>query len=161
MNLLDRISSISIGSSDVQPSESPYLPVLFIGTSQSRQHDKSESCVKNKHNLYSVLTRLIDDLLALDSIVRFDLSERRLEQTATFSIPTISDLLDHKIQQLSKGLSEGSGTTLEVPDEPKDNSVVAEKQAGHVQTNLTLSSAELEIQSMVDVPIHQEDLAIR
>ncbi|GKB39591.1 ribonuclease H-like domain-containing protein [Tanacetum coccineum] len=35
--------SISIGSSDVQPSESPYLPVLFIGTSQSRQHDKSES----------------------------------------------------------------------------------------------------------------------
>ncbi|GKD84443.1 hypothetical protein Tco_1355597, partial [Tanacetum coccineum] len=38
-----KISSISIGSSDVQPSESPYLPVLFIGTSQSRQHDKSES----------------------------------------------------------------------------------------------------------------------
>ncbi|GKC43089.1 hypothetical protein Tco_1060811 [Tanacetum coccineum] len=38
-----RISSISIRSSDVQPSESPYFPVLFIGTSQSRQHDKSES----------------------------------------------------------------------------------------------------------------------
>ncbi|GJY18708.1 hypothetical protein Tco_0390199 [Tanacetum coccineum] len=37
------ISSISIGSSNVQPSESPYLPVPFIGTSQSRQHDKSES----------------------------------------------------------------------------------------------------------------------
>ncbi|GJV25186.1 hypothetical protein Tco_1377881 [Tanacetum coccineum] len=31
-------------------------------------------------------------------------------------------LLDHKIQQLSKGSSEGSGTTPEVPDEPKDNS---------------------------------------
>ncbi|GJY38242.1 ribonuclease H-like domain-containing protein, partial [Tanacetum coccineum] len=43
MGLQTRISSISIGSSDVQPSESPYLPVLFIGTSQSRQHDKSES----------------------------------------------------------------------------------------------------------------------
>ncbi|GJX57534.1 hypothetical protein Tco_0287431 [Tanacetum coccineum] len=71
-------------------------------------------------------------------------------------------LLDHKIQQLSKGSSEGSGTTPEVPDEPKDNSaVVAEKQAGYVQTNLTLSSAELEIQSMVDVPIHQEDLAVQ
>ncbi|GJR56256.1 hypothetical protein Tco_1406777 [Tanacetum coccineum] len=71
-------------------------------------------------------------------------------------------LLDHKIQQLSKGSSEGSGTTLEVPDEPKDNSaVVAEKQAGYVQTNLTLSSAKLEIQSMVDVPIHQEDLAVQ
>ncbi|GJU43799.1 hypothetical protein Tco_1201065 [Tanacetum coccineum] len=54
----------------------------------------------------------------------------------------------------------GSGTTPKVPDEPKDNSaVVAEKQAGYVQTNLTLSFAELEIQSMVDVPIHQEDLA--
>ncbi|GJT62920.1 hypothetical protein Tco_1006453 [Tanacetum coccineum] len=60
------------------------------------------------------------------------------------------------------GSSEGSGTTPEVPDEPKDNSaVVAEKQAGYVQTNLTLSSAELEIQSMVDVPIHQEDLAVQ
>ncbi|GJX35838.1 retrovirus-related pol polyprotein from transposon TNT 1-94 [Tanacetum coccineum] len=69
-------------------------------------------------------------------------------------------LLDHKIQQLSKGSSEGSGTTPEVPDEPKDNSVVAEKQAGYVQTNLTMSSVELEIQSMVDVPIHQEDLAV-
>ncbi|GJT11086.1 retrovirus-related pol polyprotein from transposon TNT 1-94 [Tanacetum coccineum] len=51
MNLLDMISSISIGSSDVQPSESPYLLVLFIGTSQSRQHDKSES---------SPITELVD-----------------------------------------------------------------------------------------------------
>ncbi|GKE02244.1 hypothetical protein Tco_1390227, partial [Tanacetum coccineum] len=65
-----------------------------------------------------------------------------------------------KIPQLSKGSSEGSGITLEVPNEPKDNFVVAEKQAGYVKTNLTLSSAKLEIQSMVDVPIHQEDLAI-
>ncbi|GJW39574.1 hypothetical protein Tco_0065419 [Tanacetum coccineum] len=38
-----------------------------------------------------VLTRLIDDLLALDSKVRFDISDRRLELTATFSIPTYSD----------------------------------------------------------------------
>ncbi|GJW66026.1 retrovirus-related pol polyprotein from transposon TNT 1-94 [Tanacetum coccineum] len=65
-------------------------------------------------------------------------------------------------EKLFTGSSEGSGTTPEVPDEPKDNSaVVAEKQAGYVQTNLTLSSAELEIQSMVDVPIHQEDLAVQ
>ncbi|GJS58945.1 hypothetical protein Tco_0653729 [Tanacetum coccineum] len=35
----------------------------------------------------------------------------------------------------------------------------AEKQAGNVQTNLTLSSAKLETQSMVDAPIHQEDPA--
>ncbi|GJR41011.1 retrovirus-related pol polyprotein from transposon TNT 1-94 [Tanacetum coccineum] len=70
-------------------------------------------------------------------------------------------LLDHKIQQLSKGSSEGSGIILEVPDEPKDNSEVVEKQAGNVQTSLTLSSAKLEIQSMVDVPIHQEDPAVQ
>ncbi|GJV83239.1 hypothetical protein Tco_1523137 [Tanacetum coccineum] len=58
--------------------------------------------------------------------------------------------------------SEGSGTTPEVPDSQRNNSaVVAEKQAGYVQTNLTLSSAELEIQSMVDVPIHQEDLVVQ
>ncbi|GKA63839.1 hypothetical protein Tco_0763445, partial [Tanacetum coccineum] len=36
----------------------------------------------------SVLMRLIDDLLALDSIVRFDFSDLRLERTATFSIST-------------------------------------------------------------------------
>ncbi|GJU00905.1 retrovirus-related pol polyprotein from transposon TNT 1-94 [Tanacetum coccineum] len=70
-------------------------------------------------------------------------------------------LLDHKIQQLSKGSSEGSGIIPEVLDEPKDNSEVAEKQAGNVQTSLTLSSAKLEIQSMVDVPIHQEDQAVQ
>nr|GEW69958.1 retrovirus-related Pol polyprotein from transposon TNT 1-94 [Tanacetum cinerariifolium] len=66
-------------------------------------------------------------------------------------------LLDHKIQKLSKGSSEGPGIILEVLDEPKDNSEVAEKQAGNVQTSLTLPSVELEIQSIVDVPIHQED----
>ncbi|GJW23724.1 zf-CCHC domain-containing protein [Tanacetum coccineum] len=38
-----RISSISIGFSNVYTSESPYLPILFLGTSQSRQHNKSES----------------------------------------------------------------------------------------------------------------------
>nr|GEX24688.1 retrovirus-related Pol polyprotein from transposon TNT 1-94 [Tanacetum cinerariifolium] len=35
------------------------------------------------------------------------------------------------------------------------------KQAGNVQTNLTLSYAKLEIQSMVDVPIHQEDPSVQ
>nr|GFB87588.1 hypothetical protein [Tanacetum cinerariifolium] len=38
----------------------------------------------------SVLMRLIDDILALDSIVRFGFSDQRLEQTATFSILTNS-----------------------------------------------------------------------
>nr|GEY12678.1 Gag-Pol polyprotein [Tanacetum cinerariifolium] len=39
----------------------------------------------------SVLMRLIDDLLALDSIVRFGFSDRRLERTATFLISTNSE----------------------------------------------------------------------
>ncbi|GJS12945.1 hypothetical protein Tco_0407417 [Tanacetum coccineum] len=39
----------------------------------------------------SVLMRFMDDLLALDSIVRFGFSNRRLELTATFSIPTNSE----------------------------------------------------------------------
>ncbi|GJU29012.1 hypothetical protein Tco_1172601 [Tanacetum coccineum] len=69
--------------------------------------------------------------------------------------------LDHKIQQLSKGSSEGSGIIPEVPNEPKDNSEVVEKQARNVQTSLTLSSAKLETQSMVDVPIHQEDPTVQ
>ncbi|GKF68951.1 hypothetical protein Tco_0198630, partial [Tanacetum coccineum] len=44
----------------------------------------------------------------------------------------------------------------EVLDEPKDNSEVTEKQVG-----CSHSSAKLEIQSMVDVPIHQEDPAVQ
>ncbi|GJW48376.1 hypothetical protein Tco_0080022 [Tanacetum coccineum] len=75
---------------------------------------------------------------------------------------SITKLIFEGVESVDKrGSSEGSGITPEVPDEPKDNSVVAEKQARYVQTNLTLSSAELEIQSMVDVPIHQEDLAVQ
>ncbi|GJZ16950.1 hypothetical protein Tco_0553073 [Tanacetum coccineum] len=69
--------------------------------------------------------------------------------------------LDHKIQQLSEGSSEGSGIIPEVPNEPNDNSEVVEKQARNVQTSLTLSSAKLETQSMVDVPIHQEDPTVQ
>nr|GEU68883.1 hypothetical protein [Tanacetum cinerariifolium] len=56
-------------------------------------------------------------------------------------------LLDYKIQLHSKGSSEGSEVT--------------EKQVGNVQTSLTLSFAKLDIQSMVDVPIHQEDKAVQ
>ncbi|GJR99001.1 putative ribonuclease H-like domain-containing protein [Tanacetum coccineum] len=52
---------------------------------------KADEVCEEQVHLNSVLTRLIDDLLALDSIVHFDLSEWRLEQTATFSIPTISE----------------------------------------------------------------------
>nr|GEU61554.1 hypothetical protein [Tanacetum cinerariifolium] len=85
-----------------------------IRMSQSRQHDKSKSvslgCSRNTTRIMrrtimvtfvftlceeqviwnSVLMRLIDELLALDSIVCFAFSDRRLERTATFSISTNS-----------------------------------------------------------------------
>nr|GEV71206.1 putative retrotransposon protein [Tanacetum cinerariifolium] len=70
---------------------------------------------------------------------------------------TIQCALSSK-EEKSSCSSEGSGIISEVLDEPKDNS---EKQAGNVQTSLTLSSAKLEIQSMMDVPIHQEGPAVQ
>nr|GEV24304.1 hypothetical protein [Tanacetum cinerariifolium] len=45
--------------------------------------------------------------------------------------------------------------------EPVVSTEVTEKQAGNVQTSLTLSSAKLEIQSMMDVPIHKEDPSVQ
>ncbi|GJQ91945.1 retrovirus-related pol polyprotein from transposon TNT 1-94, partial [Tanacetum coccineum] len=46
-------------------------------------------------------------------------------------------------------------------EESKADAKVVEKQTGNVQTSLTLSSAKLEIQLMVDVPIHQEDPVVQ
>ncbi|GJV36969.1 reverse transcriptase domain-containing protein [Tanacetum coccineum] len=54
------------------------------------QRPEKEVC-ERQDKWKCVLTRLIDDLLALDSKVRFDISDRRLELTATFSIPTYSE----------------------------------------------------------------------
>nr|GEV17125.1 hypothetical protein [Tanacetum cinerariifolium] len=51
-----------------------------------------------------------------------------------------------------------SSTTI---DQDVPSAKVTEKQARNVQTSLTLSSAKLEIQSLVDVPIHQEDPTIQ
>ncbi|GKD55931.1 retrovirus-related pol polyprotein from transposon TNT 1-94, partial [Tanacetum coccineum] len=75
-------------------------------------------------------------------------------------------MLDYRIQQLSKGSSEGSVQDVSndeenKAEENKADAEVAEKQARNVQTSLTLSSAELEIQSMVDVPNHQEDPTVQ
>ncbi|GJY45940.1 ribonuclease H-like domain-containing protein [Tanacetum coccineum] len=72
-----------------------------------------------------VLTRLIDDLLALDSKVRFDISDRRLELTATFSIPTYSDSPCHKITVEKLNQKAVAPAAHEKPSEssPKDNDV--------------------------------------
>ncbi|GJT33575.1 hypothetical protein Tco_0923994 [Tanacetum coccineum] len=67
-------------------------------------------------------------------------------------------MLDYITQQLSKCSSEGSEKQSW---EYKADTEVAEKKARNEQTSSTLSSAELEIQSMVDVPIHQEDPAVQ
>ncbi|GKA71746.1 zinc finger, CCHC-type containing protein [Tanacetum coccineum] len=52
-------------------------------TSRSLYHSVSKQTTR-------VLMRFMDELLALDSIVYFGFSDQRLEQTATFSIPTNS-----------------------------------------------------------------------
>nr|GEU74611.1 retrovirus-related Pol polyprotein from transposon TNT 1-94 [Tanacetum cinerariifolium] len=68
------------------------LAVLITGASQSRQHGLLISVLlftvcEEASKVESCPSKIIlDDLLALDSIVRFDLGDRRLEQTATFSI---------------------------------------------------------------------------
>ncbi|GJU64145.1 hypothetical protein Tco_1245980 [Tanacetum coccineum] len=47
-------------------------------------------------------------------------------------------------------------------DHPLENVIeVTEKQSGNVQTSLTMLDAELEIQSMVDIPIHPKDPVVQ
>ncbi|GJR20113.1 hypothetical protein Tco_0968640 [Tanacetum coccineum] len=64
-------------------------------------------------------------------------------------------MLVYRIQQLSKVQDVSNN------EENKADAEVAEKQARNVQTSLTLSYVELEIKTMVDVPIHQEDPTIQ
>ncbi|GJU94909.1 ribonuclease H-like domain-containing protein [Tanacetum coccineum] len=64
---------------------------LGISISISIRAIPIESLCEDQDKWKCVLTRLIDDLLALDSKVRFDISDRRLELTATFSILTYSE----------------------------------------------------------------------
>ncbi|GKB06685.1 retrotransposon protein, putative, unclassified [Tanacetum coccineum] len=67
-------------------------------------------------------------------------------------------MLDYRIQQLSKGSSEGSDNEVQdvsnddenKAEENKADAEVAEKQAGNVQTILTLSSAELEFNQCIN-----------
>ncbi|GKG23171.1 hypothetical protein Tco_0388474, partial [Tanacetum coccineum] len=76
--------------------------------------------------------------------------------------------LDYKIQQHSKGSSEGSGIILEVPDEPTDNSGSSRSTlsrsddkvqdvSSDEKNKANENKADADIQSMVDVPIQQED----
>nr|GEY23991.1 retrovirus-related Pol polyprotein from transposon TNT 1-94 [Tanacetum cinerariifolium] len=79
-------------------------------------------------------------------------------------------MLDYRIQKLSKGLSEGSGIILVVPDETKDNfgssSSLIFRSDGEFQD---ISSDEenktdenkVDAESMVDVTIHQKDLTVQ
>ncbi|GJW28217.1 hypothetical protein Tco_0045092 [Tanacetum coccineum] len=76
--------------------------------------------------------------------------------------------LDYRIQQLSKGSSEASGIISEVLDESKDNSGSSSSSlsgsddevqdvSSDEENKADENKANAEIQSMVDVPIHQED----
>ncbi|GJV42129.1 hypothetical protein Tco_1420569 [Tanacetum coccineum] len=81
----------------------------------------STAVVNRQVNWIRVLSRINDDLWLLDSIVRFGFSNRRLEQTATCSISTNSDVekivvlflnirrnrsFNHLVADFSKSLSE-------------------------------------------------------
>ncbi|GKB15259.1 hypothetical protein Tco_0849182 [Tanacetum coccineum] len=68
---------------------------MFWQYHKDNAYDSKDSLVstvyERQENWKCVLTRLIDDLLALDSIVRLGSSDQRLELTATFSISTDSE----------------------------------------------------------------------
>ncbi|GJW62388.1 hypothetical protein Tco_0111723 [Tanacetum coccineum] len=79
----------------------------------------------------------------IQSLIRRDLWKLLKEEEACLTIEFSS--------------SEGSVQDISNNEENKADAEVAEKQDRNVQTSLTLSSAELKIQLMVDVPIHQGD----
>ncbi|GJR78543.1 hypothetical protein Tco_0149328 [Tanacetum coccineum] len=93
------------------------------------------------------------------------LPERKNEHFATFrgtdikEMDKIKDKTDIKEHEIGKNMKAENVSNDEEnkTEENKVDAEVAKKQARNVQTSLTLSSAKLEIQSMVDVPIHQED----
>ncbi|GJR40920.1 putative ribonuclease H-like domain-containing protein [Tanacetum coccineum] len=68
---------------------------------KERRYGRDKVC-ERQDKWKCVLTRLIDDILALDSKVRFDISDRRLELTATFSIPTYSDKKEKRVMRPSE-----------------------------------------------------------
>ncbi|GJY47943.1 hypothetical protein Tco_0437899 [Tanacetum coccineum] len=76
-------------------------------------------------------------------------------------------MLDYRIQKLSKGSSEGSSIILEVPDELKDNSgnsssllSGSDDEVRDVSSDEKKKLMKTKL-SMMDVPIHQEDLAVQ
>ncbi|GJU53112.1 hypothetical protein Tco_1226826 [Tanacetum coccineum] len=64
--------------------------VMGEGVGHEVEEGREKVC-KRQDNWKCVITRLTDDLLALDLKVNFDFSDQRLELTATFSIPTYSE----------------------------------------------------------------------
>ncbi|GJV50429.1 hypothetical protein Tco_1440641 [Tanacetum coccineum] len=80
-------------------------------------------------------------------------------------------MLDYRIQQLSKGSSEGSGIIPEVLDELKDNSGSSSSSLSGSDDEVQDVSSDEENKanenkvdaevSMMDVPIHQKDPAVQ
>ncbi|GJY66558.1 hypothetical protein Tco_0468796 [Tanacetum coccineum] len=90
-----------------------------------------------------VLTRLIDDLLALDSKVRFDISDRRLELTATFSIPTyrVKTLPIHSLAVLEHINAPPQSLEVANISEPSTNEAI---EISEVSSDLYLSTKYLD-----------------
>nr|GEV19328.1 hypothetical protein [Tanacetum cinerariifolium] len=98
--------------------------------------------------------RTSETLLTL--MIWFQLLERDKLGGAVEASKRRRSMLDYRIQQLSNG----SIQDVSNDEENKGDAEVIEKQARNVQTSLTLSSAELKTQSMMDVPIHQKHPAV-
>ncbi|GJX05619.1 hypothetical protein Tco_0191535 [Tanacetum coccineum] len=74
-------------------------------------------------------------------------------------------MLDYRIQQLSKGSSEGYGIIPQVPDEPKNNfgssSNSLSRSDDEVQDVSSDEENKDDAEAMMDVPIHQEDPTVQ
>nr|GEY66489.1 hypothetical protein [Tanacetum cinerariifolium] len=68
-----------------------FAAVLAVLKPEHLKEDRARMCEEASKVESCPSVIILDDLLALDSIVRFDLGDRRLEQTATFSISTNSE----------------------------------------------------------------------
>ncbi|GJU73023.1 hypothetical protein Tco_1264428 [Tanacetum coccineum] len=91
---LDSSSIVPSSGYEIGGRQQDFIEMNLIRLVDMREDSKDSlvsTVCERQENWKCVLTRLIDDLLALDSIVRLGSSDQRLELTATFSISTDSE----------------------------------------------------------------------
>ncbi|GKB21482.1 retrovirus-related pol polyprotein from transposon TNT 1-94 [Tanacetum coccineum] len=178
----DNKSAIALCSNNVQHSRSKHIDVRYHFIKEQVENEVVEIYfVRTEYQLAEIFTKALPqerfnffiEKLGMKSMSPETLKNLAEEEEEIAGLGEAMEafkrrrsMLDYRIQQLSKSPCEGSVQDVSNDEETKaeenkaDGEVI-EKQVGNVQTSLTLSSAELEIQSMVDVPIHQEDPAVQ